>query len=152
MNFYKDMGNPPNGMSLERIDGQKGYCKANCKWATDKEQANNTTQNVPITFQGVTKNASQWAEDIGVKPNTLLYRIKRGMPLERVLQKEAGNARTMKKESRQRQCEVCGALFIPRTSQLAAGRGKFCSQKCSGASRKQSEASTATASGSRRAS
>lgn len=136
VNFYKDMGDPPAGMSIERMDGNKGYYKGNCKWATDNEQANNTSQNVPITFQGVTKNLSQWAEYIGVKPNTLLYRLKRGMPLERVLQKVAGNARTIKKESRQRPCEVCGDLFTPRTSQLAAGRGKFCSQKCNAASKK----------------
>lgn len=39
--FYEDMGDPPKGLTLERINNSKGYSKSNCKWATCKEQANN---------------------------------------------------------------------------------------------------------------
>jgi len=32
--FYRDMGDPPAGASLDRIDGSKGYSVGNCRWAT----------------------------------------------------------------------------------------------------------------------
>lgn len=41
-NFLSDMGVRPEGLSLERVDNNKGYCKGNCKWATASEQVRNT--------------------------------------------------------------------------------------------------------------
>lgn len=32
--------------------------------------------------------------------------------------------------ARQKPCEKCGTLFVPRTTQLRAGHGRFCSQSC----------------------
>jgi len=39
--FYKDMGERPKGLTLERIDNEKGYYKENCKWASRIEQQRN---------------------------------------------------------------------------------------------------------------
>lgn len=41
INFYKDMGDPPRGKQLDRINNDKGYCKKNCRWSTRKEQGLN---------------------------------------------------------------------------------------------------------------
>lgn len=44
--FSEDMGERPKGMSVERINGDLGYSKDNCKWATSTEQNRNLSTNV----------------------------------------------------------------------------------------------------------
>lgn len=39
--FYKDMGTKPKGLTIERIDNDKGYYKENCAWETYITQARN---------------------------------------------------------------------------------------------------------------
>lgn len=39
--FLADMGERPEGKTLDRKNGNLGYSKENCRWATWKEQASN---------------------------------------------------------------------------------------------------------------
>lgn len=39
--FYEDMGDRPEGMTLDRVNGSEGYTKSNCRWATASLQQQN---------------------------------------------------------------------------------------------------------------
>jgi hypothetical protein len=84
-NFLSDMGERPDGMTIDRIDVNGNYCKENCRWATDKEQSNNRRTSKLITFDNETLTQIQWAEKLGISVTTLHTRLKNNWPLEKAL-------------------------------------------------------------------
>lgn len=76
-NFLNDMKKDWRlGLTLNRIDNNKGYSKENCRWATRLEQNNNTRKNRYITYKGITKSLSEWSRYLGIKRTTLDMRIR----------------------------------------------------------------------------
>ena len=85
-NFLLDMGKSPSGMSIDRIDNNKGYSKENCRWANNKEQSNNKGNNVFLTFEGKRKTIKEWSLYLGSKSHSLVRgRILRGWSIEKSL-------------------------------------------------------------------
>ena len=74
--FSEDMlvGYKP-GLSLDRINNDKGYSAENCHWATPKEQSNNTGRNRHFTIKGEIKTLAQWIDTVSVKSSTVRQRF-----------------------------------------------------------------------------
>mgnify|MGYP003134580480 CR=1 FL=1 len=81
LNFLSDMGERPEGTTLDRIDSNKGYEKKNCRWATIKTQNNNKRNNQIYKSRTV----FEWADFLDLKVKTIKTRLHRGWPWEQAL-------------------------------------------------------------------
>ena len=75
--FHKKKYPEYRNTSIDRIDNNKHYCKENCRWATHKEQQNNKSTTVFITYKGVTKSRDEWSSIFGFNRNFLYNRLVR---------------------------------------------------------------------------
>ena len=66
-NFYKDMGERPPNTTLDRINNDGNYCKENCRWATNLEQARNKSREGSRQRGGRQLSPSKWAAQIKVE-------------------------------------------------------------------------------------
>lgn len=56
LNFWADMGNKPKGLTLDRLDNERGYFKENCEWRSIQQQQSNTsTSHRPGSIYGTWK-------------------------------------------------------------------------------------------------
>lgn len=77
--FYKwAISNGYNeGLTIERIDNNKGYSPDNCKWIPRREQNKNRRMNHYLAYGDRKKTLQEWANEIGVNRCTLRDYCKR---------------------------------------------------------------------------
>lgn len=89
-NFYADMGDRPEGTSLDRIDNTKGYSKENCRWATRVEQQNNLKSSVRAEYRGAQITVADMVKLSGLNKSTIDARLRRLWAVEDVINTPLG--------------------------------------------------------------
>jgi hypothetical protein len=63
------------GLSIDRIDNNKGYYPENCRWVSHKVNNRNKRNNHLVTYKGETKIVTVWAESLNMPPSVLMHRL-----------------------------------------------------------------------------
>lgn len=84
---------PSDKHTLDRIDNNKGYVPGNIRWATRREQLNNTRRNHHITINGETMTLTQAAAKLDLTVAAIFGRVRRGWTDEEIMAYPLGTSR-----------------------------------------------------------
>jgi hypothetical protein len=89
-NFLADMGERPEGKTLDRIDSAGNYEPSNCRWATQAEQTANRRRSAQpkhfLTWRGETRTIDAWAAITGMSASTIHGRVIGGWDHAQILE------------------------------------------------------------------
>lgn len=105
--------------TIDRINNKDGYSKENCRWATRKEQARNSSMAVQVTVDARTQFLNEWAKELEVDTGTITKRSKSlGISLCEAI--KMGNKEEYR-VNRKKNCVVCGKTFQSYGKQIYCG-------------------------------
>jgi len=83
--FLEDMGECPDGLTLDRKDVNGDYSKGNCVWTTWTQQARNRRGARTVDFMGRSMPLAEAAQIAGVSYGTAWERLRRGWDVDKAL-------------------------------------------------------------------
>lgn len=124
LNGYKEerLKNGLNKWTIDRINNNGDYCPENCRWVTNRQQANNTRKSIPIGLKytncpvcgnQIIQNARNLQKTCSYKCSYIL---------------RSRNWKEKSKDIYKKKCAVCGKIFEDRSGHFK--RIKCCSIKC----------------------
>jgi hypothetical protein len=84
-NFFADMGERPEGTTLDRVNTNGDYKKSNCRWISHKENCQTRTNARNIIYLGRELSMTQWATQLGISVQTISSRVRAGRPVKEIL-------------------------------------------------------------------
>lgn len=75
-----------DGLTIDRIDSNKGYSPDNCRWITMKEQNNHTGHNHYCTYKERVQTLKQWCEELKLNYSKVCRRLWDGWSVDRAFE------------------------------------------------------------------
>ena len=83
--FLADMGERPEGATIDRVNNDQGYSPENCRWATRSQQQRNTQLTRHVFHSGERMSVAEAAELVGINRYLVYKRLDMGWPVEKAL-------------------------------------------------------------------